>query len=134
MNYLYIFEIFRWSHTDWNLTTKYHVYNNIDISYLQMTITSTLINVKELISLTAVQLYTPAWLLSMFCKFRIDVVPAGRLGPVQFVVQLGIQSAVQFILLTLSVSLTVYVVFFSSFLYWGYQPPSSQCLNGSMVY
>jgi hypothetical protein len=34
--------------------------NNIDISYLQLTITLTLNNVKELISLTAVQLYTPA--------------------------------------------------------------------------
>jgi hypothetical protein len=41
----------------------------------------------------------------------IDVEPAGRLGPVQVVVQLGLQSAVQFIWLTLSVSLTVYVVF-----------------------
>jgi hypothetical protein len=62
-----------------------------------LTITLILINVKELISLPAVQLYTPAWLLSMLVKFRIDVEPAGRLGPVQVVVQLGLQSAVHVI-------------------------------------
>jgi hypothetical protein len=60
--------------------------------------------------LTAVQLYTPVWFLSMFCKFRIDVEPAGRLGPVQDVVQCGLQSAVHVIWLTLPVSVTVYVL------------------------
>jgi hypothetical protein len=46
----------------------------------------------------------------MFCKLRIDVEPAGRLGSVQVVVQLGLQSAVHVILLTLPLSVTVYVV------------------------
>ena len=81
--------------------------NNLDISYLQLTITLTLFSVKELMSLTAVHLYTPAWFLSMYVKFRIDVEPAGRLGPVQVVVQLGLQSAVHVIWLTLPVSVTV---------------------------
>ena len=43
----------------------------------------------------------------MLTKFRIDVEPAGRLGPVQVVVQLGLQSVVHVIWLTLSVSVTV---------------------------
>ena len=46
----------------------------------------------------------------MIVKFRIDVVPAGRFGPVQAVVQLGLQSAVHVIWLTLPVSVTVYLL------------------------
>jgi hypothetical protein len=64
------------------------------INHRHFTLTVDNYNVKELISFTAVQLYAPAWLLSMLFKFRIDVEPAGRLGPVQVVVQLGLQSAV----------------------------------------
>ena len=44
----------------WHFFKITQISNNLDIAYLQLTITLTLINVKELISLTAVQLYTPA--------------------------------------------------------------------------
>ena len=44
----------------WHFFKMTQISNNLNISYLQLTITLTLINVKELISLTAVQLYTPA--------------------------------------------------------------------------
>ena len=44
----------------------------------------------------------------MFCRLSTDVVPAGRLGPLHVIVQTGIQSAVHWIWLRLSLSFNVY--------------------------
>ena len=44
----------------------------------------------------------------MFCMLSGYVVPAGRLGPLHVIVQTGIQSAVHWIWLRLSVSFNVY--------------------------
>ena len=44
----------------------------------------------------------------MFCRLSTDVVSAERLGPLHVIVQLGLQSAVHWILIRFSVSFNVY--------------------------